>query len=445
MTATARAFIATIEAGATPSITAFVENLGAELPGLRELEATPQDPGWHAEGNVFIHTGMVLDALYELLDTRPEAAKIRGRRRTALILGAALHDIAKPATTREMEIKGVLRIAAPNHEMLGRSQLVPQLMGLGLAWELVELVVDLVGYHVTPKFLVVKGRDQGPYHRLARSADPELLYWLELADMIGRRCEDQAQQVEHIEMFGLFAREYGAWRRFGDDAPRWRTMFGTILAELPPLARELGYNQFVVDLSDGVITQPEEGLARSYRYREPFPELVVTVGPSGSGKSTWIERHLADHTCVSLDAIRTELGDRSDQSQNAKVRQIARDRLREGLRRKAKLVWDATSLRRDYRDAVTNMARDYGALVTLVCFPRSAQQYHQRNRDRATPVPAVVIDRQLASMQWPETVEAHRFLVIGQNGEALAYYGGLAAELPYGISATDETLREPRP
>jgi predicted kinase len=445
MTAAARAFIATIEAGATPSITAFVEALGAELPGLRELEATPQDPGWHAEGNVFIHTGMVLDALYELFETRPAAAKIGDQRRTALILGAALHDIAKPATTREMEIKGVRRIAAPNHEMLGRSELVPQLMGLGLQWELVELVVDLVGYHVTPKFLVVKGREQGPYLRLARSADPELLYWLELADMIGRRCEDQAQQVEHIEMFGLFAREYGAWRRFGDEAPRWRAMFDENLAELPPLARELGYNQFVADLSDGVVTQPEEGLARSYRHREPFPELVVTVGPSGSGKSTWIDRHLGDHTRVSLDEIRAELGDRSDQSQNPKVRQIARDRLREGLRRKARLVWDATSLRRDYRDTVTNMARDYGALVTLVCFPRSAQEYHRRNRDRATPVPAVVIDRQLAGMQWPELAEAHRFLVIGPSGEALAYYGGLAAALPYGLSASDETLREPPP
>lgn len=437
------AFIEAIHAGATPSIHEFIAALGLEIPALHELEATPQDPGWHAEGNVLIHTGMVLDALYNLLDTRPEAAAITGQRRTALILGAALHDIAKPATTRAMEINGVQRIAAPKHELQGRSELIPQLMGLALPWSIVELVVDLVGYHITPKFLVVKGRERGSYLRLAQAADPELLYWLELADMIGRRCDDQVQQVEHIEMFGLFAREYAAWRRFGDEAPRWRAMFGEALAELPAVARDLAYNQFVADLSNGVITQPEEGLARSYRHREPFPELVITVGPSGSGKSTWIERHLGDHSCVSLDAIRAELGDRSDQSQNAKVRQIARERLREGLRRKAKLVWDATSLRRDYRDAVTNMARDYGALVTVVCFPRSTREYHRRNRDRVTPVPAVVLDRQLAAMQWPEIVEAHRWLVIGQSGEALAYYGGLDPELPYGLAATDETLREP--
>ncbi len=443
MNAGALAFISAIDDGATPSIAKFVAALGAAVPGLHELENTPQDPGWHAEGNVLIHTGMVLDALYERLETRPEAAGIGGRRRTALILGAVLHDIAKPTTTREMQIKGVRRIAAPRHEMRGRSELVPQLMSLGLPWETVELVLDLVGYHITPKFLVVKGRERASYLRLAQAADPELLYWLELADMLGRRCDDRARQVEHIEMFGLFAREYGAWRRFGDEAPRWRAMFEETFAELPATARDLGYAQFVADLCDGLITQPEEGLARSYRYREPFPELIVTVGPSGSGKSTWIERHLGDHTCVSLDAIRAELGDRSDQSQNPKVRQIARERLREGLRRKAKLVWDATSLRRDFRDAVTKTARDYGALVTMVCFPRSAREYHRRNRDRQTPVPAVVVDRQLAGMQWPEAVEAHRRLIIGEDGEALAYYGSLDAALPYGLSTTHATLREP--
>jgi predicted kinase len=291
--------------------------------------------------------------------------------------------------------------------------------------------------------LVVKSRARGSYLRLARAADPELLYWLELADMLGRRCDDQPKQVEHIELFGMFAREYGAWRRFGDEAPRWRAMFGEALAELPSATRDLSHGQFVADLCDGLISQPEEGLARSFRHRQPFPELVVTVGPSGSGKSTWVERHLGDHSCVSLDAIRAELGDRSDQSQNAKVRQIARERLREGLRRKAKLVWDATSLRRDFRDAVTNVARDYGALVTLVCFPRSAQELARRNRDRATPVPPGVLDRQLATMQWPELAEAHRSLVVGPSGEVLAYYGGLDPELPYGLSATGETLREP--
>jgi predicted kinase len=440
---TAHPFITAIEGGATPSIADFVDTLGPAIPGLLELEDTPQDPGWHAEGNVLIHTGMVLDATYELLATR--ARHLIGQRRTALILAAALHDVAKPETTKPMEIRGVSRIAAPRHEMQGRSALIPQLLGLGLAWPLVELTVDLVGYHVAPKFLVVKGRERGAYLRLARAADPELLYWLELADMIGRRCADQAEQIEHIELFGLFARDHGAWRRFGDEAPGWRARYREALRALPEATQDVSYAQFVADLCAGRITTPEEGLARSYRYREPFPELVITVGPSGAGKSTWVARQLGDHTCISLDAIRAELGDRSDQSNNAKVRQIARDRLREGLRRKAKLVWDATSLRRDFRDAVSNVARDYGGLVTMVCFPRSTRDYERGNVDRATPVPGPVLRAQLRGMQWPELSEAHRWLVIGAQGETLAYYGGLGADdssLPYALERTPATLGE---
>ncbi|MCA9494358.1 MAG: AAA family ATPase [Myxococcales bacterium] len=435
------AFLKELEAGATPSIAAFVDALAPAIPALAEFADTPQDPGWHAEGDVFIHTGMVLDEVYELLATR--AAHLVGPRRTALVLGAALHDVAKPFTTRTMTIQGVERVAAPRHEMIGRSYLVPRLLGLGLPWAIVEPVLDLVGYHVTPKFLVVKNRERGSYQRLARSADPELLYWLELADMLGRRCVDRDQQVEHIEMFGLFAREYAAWRRFGDDAPDWRGLYREQLRGLSPATRDVCYGSFVHDLEAGRVTHPHEGLARSYRFRdEPFPEVVVTVGPSGSGKSTWIERNLGDHDVVSLDAIRDELGSRADQSQNGKVRQIAKDRLKDGLRAKAKLVWDATNLRRDFRDAVTNLARDYGALVTMVCFPRSAAQYAARNHGREHAVPANVLRRQLDAMQWPEVPEAHRWLVIGPSDEVLAYYGGLDDELPYGLRASEQTLRE---
>jgi len=433
-----KTFIDTIEAGAQPSVAAFVDALGDSIPLLHRLKDTPQDPGWHAEGDVLVHTGMVLDALYGLLETR--AASVVGWRRTALVLAAALHDVAKPLTTRPMEIRGVERIAAPRHEMRGRSLLSLLLMGQGLDYRLVECVADLVGHHVSPKFLVVKERPRGAYVRLARAADPELLYWLELADMMGRTCADRAQQIEHIEMYGLYARDHGAWQPFGDDAARWRAMFRD--TDGPAALRDVSHAQFLRDLCAGVVTQPEEGIARSYRYREGFAQLVVTVGPSGSGKSTWVQRHLSDHVRISLDDIRAELGGRSDQSHNGKVRAIARDRLRECLRRNQKVVWDATTLRRDFRDAIGGLGFDYGALVTFVCFPRAPATYQRRNRERDTPVPANVLARQIETLEWPERTEAHRCLVLDESGRALAYYGGLDDALPYGVEPAAGVLRE---
>ncbi len=434
-----KAFVDQIAAGARPSIAECVRGLGDALPEMHQLVDTPQDPQWHAEGDVFIHTGMVLDALYALLDGPAES--IVGIRRTALILAAALHDVAKPLTTRPMEIRGVQRIAAPRHEMRGRSLLYAHLMDQGLEYRLIELVADLVGGHISPKFLVVKSMDRGPYVRLARVADPELLYWLELADMTGRTCADQAEQIEHIEMYRLFARDHGAWQRFGDEAPGWRAIFREQI-DGPPSLSELSHGQFLRDLCRGVISHPDEGIARSYRFRGGFPELVVTVGPSGAGKSTWLRRHLSDHVHISLDEIRAELGGRSDQSQNGKVRSIARERLRAALRSNQKVVWDATSLRRDFRDAVVGLGLDYGALVTLVCFPRAPSTCKRRNGERENPVPPRVLERQFETLEWPEWVEGHRCLVIDDRGRALAYYGGLYDALPYDVEPTSDVLRE---
>ncbi len=67
---------------ATPSIDECVQQLGSVIPWLNDLKKTPQDPGWHAEGDVHIHTGMVLNQLYQLLAN--EAAYLNGQQRRIL-------------------------------------------------------------------------------------------------------------------------------------------------------------------------------------------------------------------------------------------------------------------------------------------------------------------------------------------------------------------------
>ncbi|MDQ6962626.1 MAG: HDIG domain-containing protein [Mariprofundaceae bacterium] len=64
-------------------------------PELQALEACPQDPEWHPEGNVWIHTCYVSD----------EAAHIalrygwQGKEKICLIFAALCHDLGKPSTT----------------------------------------------------------------------------------------------------------------------------------------------------------------------------------------------------------------------------------------------------------------------------------------------------------------------------------------------------------
>ena len=85
-----RHWLQQLQIDATPSIDECVTMLGAEIVWLNDLKNTLQDPTWHAEGNVHIHTRMVLNALYALL--RTEATHIQGEQRQALILAALLRN-----------------------------------------------------------------------------------------------------------------------------------------------------------------------------------------------------------------------------------------------------------------------------------------------------------------------------------------------------------------
>jgi tRNA nucleotidyltransferase (CCA-adding enzyme) len=78
------------------------------FPELAELVGCPQDPRWHPEGDVWVHTGHCLDAY---------ASERTGDDREDLVVGLAVlcHDLGKPATTREEEG----RITSKGHESLG--------------------------------------------------------------------------------------------------------------------------------------------------------------------------------------------------------------------------------------------------------------------------------------------------------------------------------------
>lgn len=415
-------FLQQLLEGATPTIDQFINVLGDRFPLLKEYKFTPQDEEWHAEGNVHIHTGMVLTETYKILQT--EATHLNSERRLSLILGALLHDIYKPQATKSQEIQSKIRLVAPNHASKGRSYLAPKLTGLGLPYSVVETTLGLVGYHHHPKRLVTQNKASGAYKRIARLADPELLYWLELADIRGRECRDQEQQLEIVEMYGLYAQEYEAWQRFGAEYQAWKAYFNRELADWNQATRDLVFAQAIARYETGKIFDPESELARSYSYRNSFPQVVLTFGVSGSGKSTWIANNLQDHTVISLDSLRSKIANsRRDQSQNSKVVQAAKEQLKTLLRSQSKIVWDATNLRRDFRQQVISISRQYGALTTLVVFHCPETVYFERNRQRRHSIPEAVLIKQLQFMEFPELDECDRTIVVDELGNTLSSYG----------------------
>ncbi len=392
---------------ATPSIDECVEILGDAIHWLTLFKETPQDPEWHAEGNVHIHTGMVLDELYKLLAS--EAQHIQGWRRQALILGALLHDIGKPVRTKDVEIRGVMRVASPQHEAIGRSYLAFKLMSLDLPFKVVWHVLALVGEHHMPKQLVVKNRDRGDYIALSRRGDLALLYWLEVADMRGRICPDLVTQLEYLDEFKMFAQEYGVW----ESTFEFTRDFHNRLEALSAQEAQYLFALTLRDLEAGSISMAEEGLARHYESKRDYANLIVLCGPSGIGKSSWISNNCKGHEIISLDDIREEVnGCRSDQSHKGRVLALAKERLKSCLRKSQDVVWDATNLRSDFRKVVCDLGRDYNALVTLVVFLAAEDAIFKGNRERTHSIPENILVKQLSDYQFPLVSEAHRFVVV---------------------------------
>lgn len=65
-------------------------------PEIQALVGVPQDPEWHPEGDVFVHTGHVVDAAAEIA----EREQLDEHDRLVLMFAALTHDFGKPSTTK---------------------------------------------------------------------------------------------------------------------------------------------------------------------------------------------------------------------------------------------------------------------------------------------------------------------------------------------------------
>ncbi len=402
----------------TPTFAECVGYLGDTFPLLHHFSDIEQDKIWHAEGNVAIHTDMVLSQLYNLLST--DAKHITGVNRQILILAALLHDIAKPITTKRKLMGGIERVVAPKHEEIGASYLALKLPELPLEHKAIRAIIGLVGFHQMPKGLVIKNTGYSHYLHLALNVDLALLYWLELADMQGRTCIDQSLQIDLLEQFKMFAQEYQLWGE--DDA---------VEAILKPIqikasrAEQVYLNGYALrQLATEQINMIEQGVAKNYQGGLDHSHLYVMCGVSGSGKSTWIEQNLNGFEVISLDKIREELnGKRSCQKHRGQVLQLAKSRLKAALAKKQNVVWDATNIRKDFRQIICDLGLNYGALITLVAFQVKESTLRSHNKSRRHVVGDDIITSQVAKLEWPSITEGHRMLIIGEKGKELFRQG----------------------
>jgi tRNA nucleotidyltransferase (CCA-adding enzyme) len=170
------------------------------FPEIKALIDVPQDPEWHPEGDVFVHTRLVIDGARELIDDLTYAKQV------TVMLAALAHDFGKPATTEFVDG----RLRSRGHEEAGVAPTEAFLNQLNIhtldGYDVRAQVIALVREHLKPGEFFKK-RDEvgdGAFRRLARKCELDLLYRVAKADSLGRN----AEWVPHEKWYGSEAQEW---------------------------------------------------------------------------------------------------------------------------------------------------------------------------------------------------------------------------------------------
>ena len=281
---------------AKPSVGFRVLEHTAQLrffPELDALRGVPQDPEWHPEGDVWVHTLMVLDVAASLRDAAadtdvrgldgapplPAAAAAAseavgpgrhgatpppddaerssggGDEDLALMFAALCHDLGKPATTERVDG----RIRSHRHDVEGVAPTRALLERIRTPGALVDKVAALVEHHLAPALFIRNGATAKGYRRLARKLERagvsiELLVRVARADHLGRTTADAvAGRFDAGDAFLAAARAHSVERAAPRDAVLGRHLiergmqpgpeFGPILERCRDIQDETGWTE----------------------------------------------------------------------------------------------------------------------------------------------------------------------------------------------------------
>jgi tRNA nucleotidyltransferase (CCA-adding enzyme) len=167
------------------------------FPEIAALDGVPQEPEWHPEGDVLVHTNHCLDALVGLDSWRSGPPLIR----RLLSFSVLAHDFGKATTTKQAERRGKLRWVSPEHEAAGGPLTDTFLARIGAPLDLVPRVRQLVVNHLLHHQGAEEYRDT-TVRRLARKIEPatidELIAVMQ-SDHLGRPPLVSAETVRRLD------------------------------------------------------------------------------------------------------------------------------------------------------------------------------------------------------------------------------------------------------
>lgn len=175
-----------------------MDQLDVWFPELKSLIGIEQNPKYHTEGDVWVHTMMVLD----------QAAKLRefAKSRLGFMLSALCHDYGKAICTEI--IKG--EIHCYGHETEGLPLVKSFMNRITSEVDLTKYVLNMAEYHMKPNALAAQGASVKSTNRMFDcSVDPEGLLCLAIADGLGK-----TSPREYVSYNDFFRERLATYREY---------------------------------------------------------------------------------------------------------------------------------------------------------------------------------------------------------------------------------------
>lgn len=388
------------------SLNMVIDKNSNDFPLLLELKNTIQDNEWHNEGDVHIHTQMVIDEVYKIF----EENVLNNQEKYILLMSAIFHDIAKPLNTKTafIETRGRECVIAPKHEINGASYLYYPFIEMDISYR--DEIIDVILNHNKPKLMVVKDiDDKWAYKSLTEKVSGKIHYLFSIADIKGRNCSDKEEQLFYLEMFKSGCLEHFCFEiksNFNKELTDYFYQLGLIKDE--------NSINFLVGKAKNAIANYNFDIDsiyyKNFENANNFNVLAISCGISGSGKTTNISKYIEslkeinqkETIVIELDEIRKEFksNDRKKNDSYTVAKYI--ELLKINLAKKVNIIIDATNLRFDFREKAFTFGSNYGAFNVLIMNDNSPSECIKNDATRTSRnLGEDIINKQISKFQMP--------------------------------------------
>lgn len=342
---------------------------------VKDMDGVPQSPVHHAEGDVAIHTQMVIKELENL----KEYQELPNPEKEIVWAAALMHDIEKRNTTFTDEDGNIV---SPGHAKKG-ALTTRQILyrNFDTPFHIREDIVGLVRHHGLPLWVFEK---QNPVQALLKAsieANTKLLYLIAKADVAGRICKDKEELFYKINLFKELCIENNCWNK-----PK---QFSNELAKFQYFRKDDQSRDYVP-------------------FDNTKTKAVLLSGIAGSGKDYYITKNYPNHVIISLDDMRRKLKiDHKDAKGNGRIIQEAKELAKKYLRTQTPFVWNATNITLQMREQLIDLFAPYLPFITIVYIEVPYKKLMAQNNNRHFSIPPVVIEKMIDKLEVPKKWEAH--------------------------------------